>query len=231
MPTFQYHADILAKYPQLVGGVILGQAMSNPPTSDALKKLYLEEQQAVLARIGNTPLSEIASLEAWRRVFSSFGVKPTQYRSAAESLLRRLTKQGDIPSINTLVDIGNLVSIRYGLPVAVMDTHQMQGAITVHFAKGTERYMSLGTDEIENPPAGEVIFSDETGMVVARRWCWRQSDTCAAKETTTNAIITIEAHHPNGRADVENALQDMLDLLQEFVGGVYQSTTEINNPV
>ena len=68
-------------------------------------------------------------------------------------------------------------------------------------------------------------------MVVARRWCWRQSDTCAAKETTTNAIITIEAHHPNGHADVENALQDMLSLLQEFVGGVYQSTIEINKPV
>ena len=39
-------------------------------------------------------------------------------RSAAEALLRRLTKQGSIPSINTLVDIGNLVSIRYALPVA-----------------------------------------------------------------------------------------------------------------
>ena len=42
-----------------------------------------------------------------------FGVDPTQYRSAAEALLRRLSKSGEIPSINALVDLGNLVSIRY----------------------------------------------------------------------------------------------------------------------
>ncbi len=223
MTVFQYHPDLLAKYPNLVGGVILGQGMTNPPTSDALKQVYLAEQQAVIEKIGTTPLSELPNLEAWRRVFSSFGVKPTQYRSAAESLLRRLTKQGDIPSINTLVDIGNLISIRYGVPVAVMDTQQMQGAVTVHFATGAENYISLGTDAEENPPAGEVVFSDEKGMVVARRWCWRQSDTCAARESTTNAIFTIEAHHANGRADVEKAMQEMLELLQAHAGGTYHA--------
>jgi hypothetical protein len=59
-------------------------------------------------------------------VFRGFGVDPTQYRSAAEALLRRLIKQGELPSIGTLVDLANLVSIRYALPVAVFD----QGGIT-----------------------------------------------------------------------------------------------------
>ena len=75
----------------------------------------------MLARIGETPLSELPTLAAWRRAFRAFGVDPTAYRSAAEALLRRLTKQGSIPSINALVDIGNLVAIRYGLPVAMFD--------------------------------------------------------------------------------------------------------------
>ena len=33
-----------------------------------------------------------------------FGVDPTQHRTAAEALLRRLTKKGDIPSINMIKD-------------------------------------------------------------------------------------------------------------------------------
>src|SRR5438270_13198800 len=138
MHIFQYHPDILTRYPQIVGGAILAQNVTNGPTPTRLQELYQAEQQLVLHRLGSTPLSQIESLAAWRRAFRGFGVDPTQYRSAAEAILRRLTKKGDIPSINTLVDIGNLVSIRYALPVAVFDTQDLEGAVTVHFADGTE---------------------------------------------------------------------------------------------
>ncbi len=219
MCTFQYHPDILARYPEVVGGVILAHGMTNGPTPDSLQIAYQAEQQAVVKRIGNIPLSQLPTLSAWRGAFRGFGVDPTQYRSAAEALLRRLTKKGDIPSINTLVDIGNMVSIRYALPVAVFDTRTLQGPITVHFADGTERYTTLGQDEVEHPEPGEVVFSDETGLVIARRWCWRQSEQSAAQADTSNAIITIEAHHHNGRDTIEAALNDLLELLRKYAGG------------
>ncbi len=223
MPTFQYHPDILTSFPNVCGGVILASGLRNGQTPDALRDAYLVEQQAALARIGSTPLSEIESLSAWRGAFRAFGVEPTQYRSAAESLLRRLTKKGDIPSINTLVDIGNLVSIRYALPVAVFDIQALQGAVTVHFADGSERFTPLGESTVEHPERGEVVFSDETGLVIARRWCWRQSDESAARESTTDAIITIEAQHASGQPDVEAALGNFLDLLGTHVGGEWVS--------
>jgi DNA/RNA-binding domain of Phe-tRNA-synthetase-like protein len=214
---FRYDDAIIEQYPDVVVGVIYAEGMTNGQTPDPLLALYQAEQEAVRARIGNTPLSEIESLAAWRRVFSSFGVKPTQYRSAAESLLRRLTKKGDIPSINLLVDAGNLVSIRYGLPVAVMDVRGIDGEITVHFADGAETFTNLNGDEVQYPDPGEVVFTDESDNVVARRWCWRQSDASAAREDTTAALITIEAHH--SREAVEQAVQDMLDLLKAYAGG------------
>jgi DNA/RNA-binding domain of Phe-tRNA-synthetase-like protein len=164
-------------------------------------------------------LSQIESLAAWRSAFRSFDVDPTQYRSAAEALLRRLTKKGDIPSINLLVDLGNLVSIRYALPVAVFDTRALQGAVTVHFADGSERYTTLGEDEVDHPEPGEVVFSDETKLVIARRWCWRQSDQSAAQEDTRQAIITVETHHANCQRDVDAALKDLLELLRRYAGG------------
>ncbi len=224
MASFQYDPKIISSYPHLVAGVIVAQGMANAPTSDALRDKYFGEQAAVKARIGNTPLSELPSLNAWRRAFSAFGVSPTKYRSAAEALLRRLTKKGDIPCINTMVDIGNLVSIRYGLPVAIFDTRQIATPITVHYSDGSEQYSELATGEAMRPEAGEVIFSDESKMVVARRWCWRQSATSAASETTTDAVITIEAHHPNGRDAIETALADLSALFAEYAGGQYESS-------
>src|SRR5574340_473303 len=108
--------------------------MTNGPAPKDLEEAFIDEQQATLKRLGDTPLSQIPSLAAWRTVFRAFNVDPTQYRSAAEALLRRLTKKGDIPSINTLVDLGNLVSIRYALPVAIFDTRALQPPLTVRFA-------------------------------------------------------------------------------------------------
>src|SRR5690242_6878115 len=174
MTAFCYHPDIVARYPNIIGGVILAEGMNNGPTPETLLVAYQAEQQATLRRIGETPLSQIPALAAWRGAFRGFGLDPTQYRSAAEALLRRLTKKGDIPSINTLVDLGNLVSIRYALPVAIFDTRAVQGTITVRFASGLERFTVLGEAEAEHPEPGEVIFADERDLVVARRWCWRQ---------------------------------------------------------
>jgi DNA/RNA-binding domain of Phe-tRNA-synthetase-like protein len=219
MAAFQYHPDILARYPGIAGGVILARGLTNGPAPEALRAAFLAEQQATLRRLGQTPLSTLPSLAAWRRAFSSFGVAPTQYRSAAEALLRRLTKQGDLPSINALVDLGNLVSIRYALPVAVFDTRAVTGAITVRFADGTERFTDLSAGQVEQPAPGEVIFADETGLVVARRWCWRQSAESAARADTTEAIVTVEAHHAGARADIAAALDDLVGLLRAHAGG------------
>jgi DNA/RNA-binding domain of Phe-tRNA-synthetase-like protein len=135
--------------------------------------------------------------------------------------LRRLTKKGDIPSINTLVDICNLVSIRYAIAVAAFDTSALQGAVTVRFADGSERYTPLGVSEVETPEPGEVIFADDSGLVIARRWCWRQSDESASRENTQNVIITVEAQHTNCRPDVEAALVDVLELLNAHVAGSF----------
>jgi DNA/RNA-binding domain of Phe-tRNA-synthetase-like protein len=231
MTTFEYHADLLARYPDVVGGVIVATGLRNGPTPERLLAAYNAEQQATLTRIGSTPLSEIPSLAGWRAAFRAFGVDPTQYRSAAEALLRRLTKKGDIPSLNLLVDLGNLVSIRYALPVAVFDTRALSGPVTVRLADGTERFTPLGEPQVEHPEPGEVIFADETGLVIARRWCWRQSDDSAAQPDTVNAIITVEAQHPGGRAQIQDALKDLLDLLREYAGGEFKwSVLDRDNP-
>src|SRR5947209_18193890 len=103
MNIFQYHPDILARYPAVTGGAMLAQGMSNGPTPDSLHVAFQAEQRATLQRIGDTPLSQIESLAAWRNAFRGFDVDRTQYRSAAEALLRPLTTTAYTASIKRLV--------------------------------------------------------------------------------------------------------------------------------
>src|SRR6478752_2705768 len=140
MTRFRYDAPVLERFPTIVGGIIEARGVVNGPTYAALAEAFRDEASSIRERIGATPLHELPSLNAWRRVFRGFGVDPTQYRPAAEALLRRLVKQGELPSIDTLVDLANLVSIRYALPVAVFDQRGVAGDITVRFADGSERW-------------------------------------------------------------------------------------------
>jgi DNA/RNA-binding domain of Phe-tRNA-synthetase-like protein len=210
---FRYDPDILERFPTVVGGVMHATGVHNDPTPPGLSAAFADEMLAVRARIGERPLSELPTLAAWRKVFRGFGVDPTQYRCAAEALLRRLTKQGDLPSIGTLVDLANLVSIRYALPVAVFDARGITGGTTVRFARGDERWADLGSSETEHPEPGEVIFVDTADIVSARRWCWRQSVASAVRPDTTEILVTVEGHHPTADHDVTRALAEIEALL------------------
>ncbi len=218
MTVFRYDPAIVDRFPGIVGGVIHATGVANGPTPKELAVAFAAEQSSVRQRVGETPLSELPALAAWRRVFRGFGVDPTQYRSAAEALLRRLTKQGELPSIGTLVDLANLVSIRHALPVAVFDLATVSGGIAVRLARGDERWADLGSSETDHPEVGEVIFADEADVVVARRWCWRQSAESAAREGTTHVLVTVEGHHDSASDDVSAALDELERLLRTYGG-------------
>jgi DNA/RNA-binding domain of Phe-tRNA-synthetase-like protein len=212
--VFAYDPKVSERFPSIRAGVIHARGLSNGPSPQELLDEYQTGQRTVVQKLGETAIADLPSISAWRRVFAEFGAKPTRYRNAAEALLRRLSKQGGIPTVNTLVDVGNLVSIRYAMPVAVFDQANIAGgSTTVRFATGSELFTDLGSSDIVYPDPGEVIFVDSDNVVSARRWCWRQSAQSATSTTTQNALIVIEGHHDTARQDVESALTDLTSLL------------------
>lgn len=213
---FAYADAVTERYPTIRAGVIHATGLANGPSPPELLDDYRAGQQAARERLNATAIAELPSIAAWRRVFSGFGAKPTQYRNAAEALLRRLAKHGDIPTLSTLVDVGNLVSIRYAMPVAVFDLANIAGSITVRFATGEEAFTDLGSADRVSPDPGEVIFVDRNNVVSARRWCWRQSTHSATSQATVEALMIVEGHHDNAGHDVESALNDLTSLLATY---------------
>ena len=216
---FGYSSEVLQRFPSIVGGLVHARDVVNDRPQPELEAAFRDEQLRALERIGDRPLAELPSIAAWRRAFSAFGVEPTRYRSAAEALLRRLTKQREIPSLNPLVDLANLVSIRYAIPVAVFDQRNVTGRTIVRFAEGDESFTDLGGDgSVTRPEPGEVIFVDDAGLVGARRWCWRQSAESAAREDSTEILVTVEGLHEGAAEDVDAAIRDLRGLLDRHAG-------------
>jgi DNA/RNA-binding domain of Phe-tRNA-synthetase-like protein len=213
---FEYDPAVVAQYPQLRSAAIHASGLVNGPTPSALLAEYRDEQHAAAERLQTTPIAAVPSIGAWRRAFGQFGAKPTQHRNAAEALLRRLDKRGEIPSISTLVDIGNLVSIRYAIPVAIFDLAAVEGTLAVRFASGDETFTDLGSTEVAHPDPGEVVFVDHARVVSARRWCWRQSAQSATGPGTRETLVVIEGQHDDARADVDAASADICALLASY---------------
>ena len=230
---FSYDPAVLERFPTIRAGVIYVSGLLIGHSPDELTAMYIAEQAAVTSRLEEAPIASLPSIAAWRRTFNGFGVKPTQYRNAAESLLRRLAKHGDIPSISVLVDIGNLVSIRYGLPVAFFDQAQVTGGTMVRFAAGDENFTDLGAAAAVHPLPDEVIFVDDAKLVSARRWCWRQSAQSATGPGTTTALVTVEGHHETAETDVAAAAADIAALLGKHQPQAFMEAAALSpvNPV
>ncbi|WP_245765176.1 B3/B4 domain-containing protein [Nonomuraea jiangxiensis] len=160
---------------------------------------------AAAERLATATEGELPEIRAWRRAFSTMGLKPTQYRCASESLLRRFRKEGSLPRLHPLIDLCNAVSIAYAIPVAVFDLARISAYVEVRYATGDETYLTFA-GETEHPPAKEVIFADAAGRAHARRWTNRQSGHSAVRDTTEDVLIVAEALHDTARADVESLI-------------------------
>jgi DNA/RNA-binding domain of Phe-tRNA-synthetase-like protein len=136
------------------------------------------------------------------------GLKPTQYRSAAEALLRRFRREVDLPRLHPLVDLCNVVSLAFALPVAVFDLAGVEEYLEVRHARGDEQYLAF-SGEIETPDPHEVIFADAANQVHARRWTFRQSRRSTIGPETRHVLIVSEGLHPSANVDVP-ALIDAL---------------------
>jgi DNA/RNA-binding domain of Phe-tRNA-synthetase-like protein len=215
---FGYHPDLLAQFPSLTAGVIFAKGIDNASKDAGAESLLQAQAQAITASYASTPISSHPHIASWRAAYSSFGVKPTQYRCAVEALLRHVLKSGAVPHINKLVDICNYVSMKHVLPVAAYDLAHVSGPVEVRFAEGDEPFLPLYGKEIEYPKPGEVVYTDDEAAL-SRRWVWRQCDKAKSTPQTRDALLTTEGVNDIQREAVEAATKELAALVGQFCGG------------
>ena len=195
---FEHSGEIWRDFPELVPGVLFADGLSaSAVTGDRAARVTAVAR----SRLANGSEAELPEVQAWRRAFSRMGLKPTQYRCASESLLRRWRKEGSLPELHPLVDLCNAISLAFAIPVAVFDVSKIADGLCVRYADGDEDYLTF-SGETEHPAPHEVIFADAARRVHARRWTNRQSGWSAVQDSTTAALIVAEAMHDSAASDV-----------------------------
>lgn len=203
---FCHSSDLWSEFPELAAGVLHVKGIHR----DVSVANHVAQFEAIAqARLADSAEGELPEIQAWRRAFSRMGLKPTQYRSASEALLRRFRKEGTLPRIHPLIDLCNAASLAFAVPIAVFDLARVAGHLEVRQAAGDEIYTTFA-GEIEHPEPQEVIFADAEGRAHARRWTNRQSGHSAVRDETASVLIVAEALHAGAAANV-GRLVDRLD--------------------
>lgn len=211
---FGHSAALWRQFPQLVPGVLVVGGVHPKADVGALLEPWHGRARERLAR---GPESELAEVSAWRRAYAQMGLKPTQYRSAAEALLRRFRREGDLPRLHPLVDLCNAVSLAFALPVAALDLAGVDTHLEVRHATGGEEHVGF-SGEIEHAEPGEVIFADAASHAHARRWTFRQSRRSTVTADTHDVLIVAEGLHPAAGADVPALIEALGAGLEELWG-------------
>lgn len=202
---FHHAAAVRAAHPTLVAGVLTADGItSRVAVDDRVADFAGRARQ----RLTGGAESGFPEIRAWRRAFTTMGLPPTRYRCAAESLLRRFRRDGELPRLHPLVDLCNALSLAYAIPVAVLDVTRIDGDLTVRPATGTEEYVTLAGD-VEHPEPGEVVFADRAGRAHSRRWTHRQSGWSAVRDATGSVLVVAEALHDSAGRDVPALLAEL----------------------
>ena len=109
-------------------------------------------------------LKEISGIAATRRIYRICGKDPSRYRPAAEALIRRILQGKTLYQIDTLVDLINLASMKYGYSLGGFDADKFVGnTLELGVGKEGEPYEGIGRGMINIQ--GLPVYRDGIGGV------------------------------------------------------------------
>jgi DNA/RNA-binding domain of Phe-tRNA-synthetase-like protein len=219
---YRIDAEIFRLYPGYRRGLVLGQHLRNGASGAGLIESLRAQEAELRERVRGNP-ADHPRIAAWREAYRRFGARPSDFRSSIEALARRVLRGDALPGINALVDIGNLISLRYLVPVGVHPVPAAGGMLCLRLSEPTDSFLPPDGAAAEVPETGEVVFAQES-TILTRRWTWRQSALTLTHPTTTAVFFNVDALPGVPDGDIDAAIRDIGQLVREHCGGDVHST-------
>ena len=215
MKRFVVEEKVFEKLPDYCLGIVVVSGFDNTAPNAEIGRMLDENTAAFAAQHRDDNVREIPGVKACRDAFQALGMNPNKFMASIEALAKRVQKNGALPHINPLVDLGNALSIKYQLPMGAHDIDKLEGDMEIRFSTAADHFLPMGEVEAETMPEGELVYvSGHT--VKTRRWIWRQSDDGKITEATGRVFFPID-----GFAEVElDAVLAARDELAAFLTGL-----------
>jgi len=136
-------------------------------TTRFIDEMLRSEEERVRSVIGDVNrLTENPIVQAYRRFMWRLGIDPTKVRPSSEALARRVLHGSSLPRINSVVDIGNIVSLRTLIPIGLYDLDTVNPPFVLKLSEGYEEFAPIGSQGVERLRRGLPIIVDSRDLVI-----------------------------------------------------------------
>ena len=205
----------LAVEDSLRGTVALGVLEAEGIEVHALPSAFDREAEALIARLvgrhGGKPPADIPGVAETRALFHKLDVDPTRTRPSSEALLRRVLQGKGLPRVNPAVDVCNLCSLEYQLPLGLYDRDEIKGDLLVRAGRPGEGYTGIRRQRVNL--AGRLLLSDDNGPFGAPT---ADSAHTAVKTRTRNLAVVVYCPIERAGQDLSSALEHIASRLTLF---------------
>lgn len=166
-------------------------------------------------------IQNMSSLMDTREAIKVFGINPSKYRGSAEALIRRVQKEGRLKSINPVVDINNIISIKYKIPVGSYNESAITGNPMLDIGQAGEVYDSLKKENFS--VTNMLILRDSTSPFGSIH-----ADSLRTMIDNSSDVFTVLFSFSEDERLLIEAMEEYLSLLNGFcnisVKDVYYAT-------
>lgn len=203
--------EVGERHKDLKIGVVFVQGFDNSKYPDDIRIMKRNAESYVKFQFRARELREHSRLKAWREVYKGYG---GEGGCSAEWLIERVLKKGELPSVNALVDIYNLVSAREVIPIGGSDTDKVKGGIILKLSPGEEKFVAIGGKE-EKTKKGEIVYADDE-KILCRMLNSNDCDATKFTEETKNVVLLLEALGGDDMAGVKRACKDLKQIIEKY---------------
>ncbi len=211
--------DFWEMFPDCKIGIVVCKGITNAygNDEDEYEAMIRAGEQKALSFLTEENFSDNRVIKVWREAYTRFKTKKGA-RCAIEALMKRISKENHLGTINPIVDIYNSVSLSHAMPCGGEDIDCMEGDLLLTKADGTESFRVIGSDTDEPPFEGELVYKDDAGAV-CRCWTWREAQRTMLTEKTVNAMLCCELVDTARYEELLEVLSDLKNLVEERLGG------------
>ena len=126
--------------------------------TERIESVIVEQLDVIRSAHANALPSGFA---ASRQLYKSLHIDPTKHRPSAEALWRRLRDKNDFPRLNPLVDLTNLLSLKFQISFGLYDLDRVHGPVIISLGDENDHYQGIRKDTLYFN--GKIVLRDERG--------------------------------------------------------------------
>lgn len=206
----QQGKELQERWTQFRGAYIEAE-VANSPTSPELWQEITDFCADLRSRLTTETLKEVSGIAATRAAYKACGKDPSRYRPASEQLARRVLQGKELYSVDTLVDLGNLVSLACGYTTGLLDADKIVGdTVTLGVGHADEPYEGIGRGvlNIEGLP----VYRDAEGPIATPT----SDSTRTMLSADTRHLLFIINGYDGNETTINAAVERALDLLKRY---------------